>query len=893
MRFATTLSLFVLLESGVAQTPRLVKDIRPGGGGANPAHLVAMDGQIYFAADDGQRGIELWASDGSVGGTRLIKDCHPGSGSGSPNQLTVVGKQLFFSAADPVHGRELWVSDGTSAGTRVVRDIVSGTTSCPPSGLTALGNILVFSCWDRTANRGGQVWVSDGTAQGTREVAAINTLNNSVLTGLVPFRGALYFAGVSATGTGQELWRTDGTGAGTYLVKDTNPQSSGGVSQLAAIGGRLYFQANDGVHGIELWSSDGSGGGTQMLKDINPGTKLDHSRPTGFADFGGSVLFSAYNKTTGQELWISNGLAAGTRLFADVRPGSLGSDPKEITYLGAGVAVCSVYLTGEGRELLSINPVQVTPIVLRAGTAHGSPGDFIRVGNMGFFRAISATRGQELWMTDGEAGNTQIVREIYPGSTTAAIHGLTVAGCNLFFRANSPGRGYELWKLPLWENDVSRFSVQTIRLSFKRIRDRDNSFDPAWTDSKIQAMVQRLNTILDRTARLRCEYEVVDLVDPGIPLSWQTFDSNRITEYEAAAEADPCRYRWRADAINIVLCRSIPGAVGFCSFPACPGNNNDLVVLRPSPGEDARNLAHELGHYFNLVHTHGRYEGSTCDCGGGAAGDCVDDTPDDHNPANCKPLTRSCHEAGLKALRLPSDYYRLLRFNVMSYHDPIAASQAVLSCGQADRLRAALLTYRQHVIKGRPRPTLLNITPNRQPYPGPRSLTLSGSNLPSTGTVQVRAGAQLATVLNPGATSYRVNFPQAVEPGRHCVAAYRDGRILDSVDGGLQVGPSIYRDPDLDAAGRVTLVFRATMPNASMIVAIGPEIPGLAIAPAQYLLRINPLVTFPLQVGAQGEAPFKFDPKVLPAAFRTRLQAVEIGAGQLLSFSNALPVVIP
>ncbi|QLQ10216.1 MAG: hypothetical protein HZY75_07250 [Nocardioidaceae bacterium] len=119
-------------SDGTAEGTLMVKDIYPDSlewpRDEPPKYLAAMGDRLFFAADDGVHGHELWTSDGTAEGTVMVKDIHPdGSDSSSPKGLTAVGNRLFFTADDGVHGDELWVSDGTEQGTAMVKDIRPGS----------------------------------------------------------------------------------------------------------------------------------------------------------------------------------------------------------------------------------------------------------------------------------------------------------------------------------------------------------------------------------------------------------------------------------------------------------------------------------------------------------------------------------------------------------------------------------------------------------------------------------------------------------------------------------------------------------------------------------------------------------------------------------------------
>ena len=318
----------------------LVKNIAPKGAyysSSDPSYLTVMGRRLFFSAEDGTHGRELWKSDGSRAGTVLVKDIdpvddvphYPGS---DPISLTAMGGRLFFSAADGTRGEELWKSDGSRAGTTLVRDINPGGANSDsyPSSLTAMGGRLFFSARDGT--RGEELWGSDGSRAGTVLVKNIN-LNRSGAAGsdpsyLTAMRDRLFFSAYDGT-SGAGLWKSDGSRAGTVLVTniDLYNYDYGYSDVLTPVGGRLFFAADDATHGVELWRSNGSTAGTVLVKDIDPcddSGYAESSYPSSLTAMGGQLFFAADDGTHGEELWKSDGTTEGTVLVKDIKTGTTG-----------------------------------------------------------------------------------------------------------------------------------------------------------------------------------------------------------------------------------------------------------------------------------------------------------------------------------------------------------------------------------------------------------------------------------------------------------------------------------------------------------------------------------------------------------------------------------------
>jgi ELWxxDGT repeat protein len=141
----------------------MVKDINPGPGGAFipnlfVAHVVNASGTLFFPADDGTNGEELWKSDGTGPGTSLVRDIWPGSPGSNMQYFASYGSVAYFQASDDVHGYELWRSDGRTGGTFMVEDSTVPGSSYPLP-MTAASPFVFFTSY--AGGTGNELWATD------------------------------------------------------------------------------------------------------------------------------------------------------------------------------------------------------------------------------------------------------------------------------------------------------------------------------------------------------------------------------------------------------------------------------------------------------------------------------------------------------------------------------------------------------------------------------------------------------------------------------------------------------------------------------------------------------------------------------------------------------------
>jgi ELWxxDGT repeat protein len=367
-----------------------------------PSASVAAGNKLFFSACDAVNGRELWCTDGTTAGTYMVKDINPGTANSIAAyfEYTAYGLNgiLYFKADDGLTGAELWRSDGTAAGTYLLKDLTPGMTGGAFGEFASVNNTLYF-----TGGIGTQLWRSDGTAAGTYVVESFNVISN-----LYGWNGNLYFAG-DQSNSGEELWKSNGTAAGTNLLKDLNGTFGASLPiNFHGTPGALYFMANDNS-GWELWKTTGTNAGTVRVTDINTNgnSVLDAYAEAEMANLGDTVYFRAWDSTYVPQLYRTDGTSAGTAKCTSL-PNSIYSS---CTFpIVNGKVLVNNYIVN---NFWQYDPATDTATLTGYPSFFyiNGPGKFIFVDDKMILVAKDTLYGCEVWKSQGTAQSTGLVQE--------------------------------------------------------------------------------------------------------------------------------------------------------------------------------------------------------------------------------------------------------------------------------------------------------------------------------------------------------------------------------------------------------------------------------------------------------------------------------------------------
>lgn len=409
-------------------------------------------------------------------------------------------------------GTEPYISDGTEAGTFLLKDINSGRSSSSPTTHIPLNNGTIFTYNEK-------LWFSDGTTAGT-----INLKPSISAKELTFFNDKVYFA------SGKDFYETDGTETGTKIVfsnKDGDERIQSIVKRendlllilekgihifngtsnnttritipnityyryfLAKLGNKYFFTADYKTEGKRVWSTDGTVAGTSSLEPFWPDGAIPYATET--FSINNKIVFTTGTSTGGYdvgELWITDGTNAGTKLLKDInKTGNLNSTPKFQTTLNG-----KIYFAADdnihGKELFVFDGTTTSLVKdINPGFQPSKPHDFYVLNNTIIFKAYTADKGLELWITDGTEAGTKILKDINPTgdgfvryNSDVVIGNFAKLNNELIFYADNGTKGLELWKTD--GTEAGTFMLKDINVGFQGSTVANNSLRPRFVEHK-------------------------------------------------------------------------------------------------------------------------------------------------------------------------------------------------------------------------------------------------------------------------------------------------------------------------------------------------------------------------------------------------------------------------
>ena len=404
-------------------------------------------------------GCELWTTEGIMDTTTMLLDINPlgdslpGNALGFTSVASEQGEFIFFDADDGTNGRELWVTDGTTIGTHIVQDIFAQNSIDANSVLVPFMQGVVFTTNSNTIH-----WANSSDIV---ELSQIPTFDNATQSILSSSLSTLSVGAFSILGSDADnIWfiAKDSNGdlepyqlstSGLLTAYDLNPNgnslaqfsvsteqglvvvatansgrqlallSSGNVTWLTSLmdtttgnwptnvgtglglhslSSKIIFDAQTTGVNPTLWSYDFNNGMTTSLSTeiVIPGERTEA------VINGGKIFFDCVTAAYGSELCSSDGTIDGTIVATDLSSGVVDSDVRHISIIGddiifiasaddIGFALWS--LDSSGTVQLQYDPYQG----LGNNSDSGQYGNMIVTDTQVIFVALDGQNGNELY----------------------------------------------------------------------------------------------------------------------------------------------------------------------------------------------------------------------------------------------------------------------------------------------------------------------------------------------------------------------------------------------------------------------------------------------------------------------------------------------------------------
>ncbi len=232
------------------------------------------------------------------------------------------------------------------------------------------------------------------------------------------------------------------------ILKRFSRRTAGYLDKAVLFKKRIFFSVNTGKFGKELWQSNGNAKGTVIVKDIVKGKGSSSPILVGHTD--DFLLFTTKNSDTSgikRDLWVTDGSRTGTKtLVKKIKSGPGISFGNELYFKAAVPKVSG----GLSYALWKSNGTTTGTSPIKDFAFRGKADVFLKssyfvTDDKFYFTASTTKTGEELWSSDGMASNTELIRDINPGTASSSVSDFYLKKDILYFSADDGKHGRELW----------------------------------------------------------------------------------------------------------------------------------------------------------------------------------------------------------------------------------------------------------------------------------------------------------------------------------------------------------------------------------------------------------------------------------------------------------------
>ena len=454
----------------ICSTPLLygpISDLFPNSGDGVTTNCDSMawmveQQRLLTAGVNGVDGCELWISEGYESSTHLLLDINalgdalPGLYLGFTSIQTSYGERVFFDADDGINGRQLWVSDATVNGTQRIVDTGDSASLSSSAQVVAWGQgVVVNTASDEL------LWTDGVTLTPVFSHPSFSTLQQQNLDTLT--LGMTTFATEMLHANSTNLWfsaKSQHDIEPHLLTLDADFQSwnlhPSGASQPAAPllledGLVLVAEAENGRQLVRLYENGGMNWLTSLQHQGTGNPTTNVAEYLGIHRIGDTLIFDALTTGVDPQVWSHNLSSANTHILSTtiVAPGDWAGGivhQQRVWFDCVAPGVAHEICSSDG----TVNGTRVETD-LRAGMASSNILGFQTDGEHLFFLASGQIDGVEtgssLWYL-GLEGQPNLAYDPWPGMNNNSASGtygeLILSEHHLIFISHDGERGHEI-----------------------------------------------------------------------------------------------------------------------------------------------------------------------------------------------------------------------------------------------------------------------------------------------------------------------------------------------------------------------------------------------------------------------------------------------------------------